>query len=537
MDNVDTDGRRCVSVFAPLCVHIYKGHQSHHPPRIGEYIDKRPAEGVQLSRPPDMNDTDNEGKASTDEKETDPDTDKYRQHGQTPAALRLYTTHKRPPPTNRERPKNYHFQIWTTADGGLQIYADISTCCKDTKSRAQNRITTQQRETPRKGGAASTQPALIWTTTRRVEVIQAHRHEGQTEEEQTASTDEKQTAARYRQHGQPPRRMEKRRPPPRRSFARVQRLPFTALHCKTRGVSCSRRQTPRRVEKGRPPRAVLLPRVQRSPFRLTYHPPRPFRAAGGQSPKASTQHRRGVQRLHSSAPNMDNVDNMDNTAPAYSPAPDMDKYRQHGQPPNIEEIIRHAPNMDNVDKRPDVWRRGGRPVLFFCPVCSVRPFVGRITSPVLFAQQEAKASTQTRPPRGCNAQTPPDMAAPRIEAIRYENNRPRPTNRERPKRRRERRGCSVHTARPNIDNVDNMDTDGRRVEAIPHEQEKQTAPNMDNVDNRTQTRPPCGEEEAAPALFFWYHKPAPFSCSRRRKPESSHPPRRGVQRPHTPPRI
>ena len=64
------------------------------------------------------------------------------------------------------------------------------------------------------------------------------------------------------------------------------------------------------------------------------------------------------------------------------------------------------------------------------------------------------------------------------------------------------RGCSVHTARPNIDNVDNMDTDGRRVEAIPHEQEKQTAPNMDNVDNRTQTRPPCGEEEAAPALFF-----------------------------------
>ena len=86
--------RRCVSVFAPLCVHIYKGHQSHHPPRIGVYIDKRPAEGVQLSRPPDMNDTDNEGKASTDEKETDPDTDKYRQHGQPPAALRLYTTHK-----------------------------------------------------------------------------------------------------------------------------------------------------------------------------------------------------------------------------------------------------------------------------------------------------------------------------------------------------------------------------------------------------------------------------------------------------------
>lgn len=35
-----------------------------------------------------------------------------------------------------------------------------------------------------------------------------------------------------------------------------------------------------------------------------------------------------------------------------------------------------------------------------------------------------------------------------------------------------------------------MDTDGRRVEAIPHEQEKQTAPNMDNVDNRTQTHRP-----------------------------------------------
>ena len=79
------------------------------------------------------------------------------------------------------------------------------------------------------------------------------------------------------------------------------------------------------------------------------------------------------------------------------------------------------------------------------------------------------------------------MAAPRIEAIRYENNRPHPTNRERPKRRRERRGCSVHTARPNIDNVDNIDTDGRRVEAIPHEQEKQTAPNIDNVDNMDTT--------------------------------------------------
>ena len=42
------------------------------------------------------------------------------------------------------------------------------------------------RQTPRRGGAASTQPALIWTTwtiwtnARRVEAIQAHRHEGQT---------------------------------------------------------------------------------------------------------------------------------------------------------------------------------------------------------------------------------------------------------------------------------------------------------------------------------------------------------------------
>ena len=134
-----------------------------------------------------MNDTDNEGKASTDEKKTDPDTDKYRQRGQTPRRVEaVYKTHKRPPPTNRERPKNTTSKIWTTADGGLQIYADISTCCKDTKSRAQNRITTQQRETPRRGGAASTQPALIWTTwtiwtnARRVEAIQAHRHEGQT---------------------------------------------------------------------------------------------------------------------------------------------------------------------------------------------------------------------------------------------------------------------------------------------------------------------------------------------------------------------
>ena len=139
--------------------------------------------------------------------------------------------------------------------------------------------------------------------------------------------------------------MEKRRPPPRRSFARVQRLPFTGLHCKTRGVSCSRRQTPRRVEKRRPPRAVLLSRVQRSPFRFIS--PVPFVQWEA---KASTHHR----------PRLMNCT-----------APDMDKYRQHGQPPNIEEITRHAPNMDNmdnVDKRPEVWRRGGRPraVLLSC---------------------------------------------------------------------------------------------------------------------------------------------------------------------------
>ena len=149
--------------------------------------------------------------------------------------------------------------------------------------------------------------------------------------------------------------MEKRRPPPRRSFARVQRLPFTALHCKTRGVSCSRRQTPRRVEKRRPPRAVLLPRVQRLPFRSTYHPPRPFVQ---QEAKASTHPR----------PRLMNCT-----------APDMDKYRQHGQPPNIEEIIRHAPNMDNmdtVDNRPAAGKEEAAPCcsfVVFAFSCSRRP--------------------------------------------------------------------------------------------------------------------------------------------------------------------
>ena len=46
--------------------------------------------------------------------------------------------------------------------------------------------------------------------------------------------------------------------------------------------------------------------------------------------------------------------------------------------------------------------------------------------------------------------------------------------------------------------MDNVDTDGRRVEAIPHEQEKQTTPNIDNVDKR----PTCEEEEAARRCLF-----------------------------------
>ena len=124
-------------------------------------------------------------------------------------------------------------------------------------------------------------------------------------------------------------------------------------------------------------------------------------------------------------------------------------------------------------------------MLFFCRVC-------------LFVQQETKArKPQHSTPRGCSVQTPPDMAVPRIEAIRYENKRPRPTNRERPKRRRARRGCSVHTARPNIDNVDNTDTDGRRVEAI---QVRET--NRPEYGQRGQSPPTYGEEKTAPAPFF-----------------------------------
>ena len=67
--------------------------------------------------------------------------------------------------------------------------------------------------------------------------------------------------------------------------------------------------------------------------------------------------------------------------------------------------------MDNVDNRtqtrPPCGEEEAAPPPFFCPVCSVRPFVGRITRPVLFVQQEAKASTHPRP-RLMNC-TAPDM--------------------------------------------------------------------------------------------------------------------------------
>ena len=57
---------------------------------------------------------------------------------------------------------------------------------------------------------------------------------------------------------------------------------------------------------------------------------------------------------------------------------------------------------------------------------------------------------------------------------RYEKPRTK-QNHNAAKRNTPQRGCSVHTARPNIDNVDNMDNDGRRVEAIQaHRHEGQT---------------------------------------------------------------
>ena len=84
--------------------------------------------------------------------------------------------------------------------------------------------------------------------------------------------------------------------------------------------------------------------------------------------------------------------------------------------------------MDNVDNRtqtrPDVWRRRGRPRAVPLPRVQRSPF--RLTysqARPLFVQQKTKAAT-------------------------------RPAEE-----------CSVQTARPNIDNVDNMDTTARRVEA------------------------------------------------------------------------
>ena len=98
------------------------------------------------------------------------------------------------------------------------------------------------------------------------------------------------------------------------------------------------------MEKRRPPRAVLLLRVQRvRPFVGRITRPVPFVQ---QEAKASTRPR----------PRLMNCT-----------APDMDKYRQHGQPPNIEEIIRHAPNMDNVDNRPAAGKEEAAPCCSFAP--------------------------------------------------------------------------------------------------------------------------------------------------------------------------
>ena len=80
------------------------------------------------------------------------------------------------------------------------------------------------------------------TDGRRVEAIQAHRHEGQ--EEQTASTDEKQTAARYRQRGKRP-------------------------------------DVWRREDR---PRAVLLPVCSVCPLRRYIVRPAAYRVAGGKRP-------------------------------------------------------------------------------------------------------------------------------------------------------------------------------------------------------------------------------------------------------------
>ena len=147
--------------------------------------------------------------------------------------------------------------------------------------------------------------------------------------------------------------MEKRRPPPRRSFARVQRLPFTALHCKTRGVSCSRRQTPRRVEKRRPPRAVLLSRVQRSPFRWTYHKPAPFSCSRRPKPQHRQDRRGGAASKR--RPNIDNVDNMDTTARRVeaTQARGANTERANGRPLRIE-------NGRNLKLKMNAQRNSGR---------------------------------------------------------------------------------------------------------------------------------------------------------------------------------
>ena len=157
-----------------------------------------------------------------------------------------------------------------------------------------------------------------------------------------------------------------------------------------------------------------------------------------------------------------------------------------------------------------------------CSVCPLRRYIVRPAAYRAAGDQSPKASTQTSPPRGAASKRRPNIDnvdnmntdGRRVEAIRYENNRPRPTNRERPKRRRERRGCSVHTARPNIDNVDNRPAVWRRrgrprAVLLP----------------RVQRLP-----------FRWtYHKPAPFSCSRRRKPPPAPP--RGAASTHPAPNI
>ena len=70
---------------------------------------------------------------------------------------------------------------------------------------------------------------------------------------------------KYRQRGQTPD-VWRREDRPRAVLLPVCSVcPLRRYICKTRGVSCSRRQTPRRVEKRRPPRAVLLPRVHTRP--------------------------------------------------------------------------------------------------------------------------------------------------------------------------------------------------------------------------------------------------------------------------------